>query len=216
MLLSMLPTTALAADPKLLEGKKLSVLGASISTYAGASNGAAADTTNSTIRNNEKYYPHATVNDVTLEDTWWMQACEELGMELLVNNAWSGSSLLHTRNGTVGAYVDRCVQLHDDTGDNAGEEPDIIGIQMGTNDYQYYKDTLGTADIDYDALITDNGDETYAYAEPATSLEAAAIVLHKIGERYPDAEVYYLNLSQRVDYAEGDEALLQQFNEDLA
>ena len=38
-----------------LIGKKLSILGASISTYAGTSNGAAADTTNSTIRNNAKY-----------------------------------------------------------------------------------------------------------------------------------------------------------------
>lgn len=39
-------------------------------------------------------------------------------MELLVNNSWSGSCILHTRSNTVGAYVDRCVQLHDDTVDN--------------------------------------------------------------------------------------------------
>ena len=199
-----------AAEP--LAGKTISILGASISTYGGTSNGAAADTTNSTIRSNAQYYPHATVNDVTLADTWWMQAANDLGLRLLVNNSWSGSSLLHTRNGTVGAYVDRCVQLHDDTGDNAGEVPDIIGIQMGTNDFQYYKDTLGTADIDYAALITENGDGTYTYAAPVTSLEAAAIVLHKISVRYPNAEVYYLNISQRVD---GTDELIQSFNAEL-
>ena len=199
-----------------LRGKTLSILGASISTYAGISNGAAADTSNATIGNNVAYYPNDTVSDVGPNDTWWMQAANDLGLRLLVNNAWSGSSLLHTRSGTVGAYVDRCVQLHDDTGDNAGEMPDIIGIQLGTNDYQYYKDTLGTADIDYDTLIMAHGDGTYSYAEPKTSLEAAAIVLHKISVRYPNAEVYYLNLSKRVDITENTKGVLEAFNEGLA
>ena len=201
--------------PKLSEplaGKTLSILGASISTFAGTSNGAAADTTNSTIRNNAKYYPHNVVSDVALADTWWMQAASDLGLRLLVNNAWSGSALLHERNGTVGAYVDRCVQLHDDTGDNAGETPDIIAIQMGTNDFQYYKDTLGTADIDYAALIKANADGSFSYAQPTTSLEAAAIVLHKISVRYPQAEVYYLNISQRID---GTDDLIRSFNAEL-
>ena len=182
-----------------LEGKTLSILGASISTYEGTSNGAAANTTNSTIKNNVKYYPHSIVTDVGLNDTWWMQVCTDLGLRLLVNNSWSGSALLHERNGTAPAYIDRCVQLHDDTGENAGEEPDIIAIQMGSNDFQYYKETLGTGDIDYDALIVSNMDGSYTYATPTTSLEAAAIVLHKISIRYPKAEVYYLNVSQRID-----------------
>ncbi len=219
MLIGLVPQFALPARTvetetvaNKLQGKTISILGASISTFAGTSNGVAADTTNSTIRNNAKYYPHSVVTDVTLNDTWWMQVCSDLGLRLLVNNSWSGSSLLHTRNGTVGAYVDRCVQLHDDTGDNAGEDPDIIAIQMGTNDFQYYKDTLGTADIDYDALITDSSDGTYTYATPVTSLEAAAIVLHKISIRYPNAEVYYLNISQRVD---GTDELIRSFNAEL-
>lgn len=195
-----------------LEGKTLSILGASMSTYIGKSNGLAANTTNSTIVNNRDYYPNSTIKDVALNDTWWMQACNDLGLRLLVNNSWSGSSLLHERSGTVGAYVDRCVQLHDNTGDNAGEEPDIIAIQMGTNDFQYYKDTLGTANIDYDTLIGEKNNEGYNYATPVTSLEAAAIVLHKISVRYPNAEVYYLNISQRID---GTDALIQSFNAEL-
>ena len=206
------PEPEVPEAPQSLAGKTLSILGASMSTFAGTSNGAAADTTNSTIRNNVKYYPNTTIPEVTLTDTWWMQAASDLGLRLLVNNSWSGSSLLHERNGTVGAYVDRCVQLHDDTGDNAGEMPDIIAIQMGTNDFQYYKDTLGTADIDYAALIKANGDGSYTYAQPTTSLEAAAIVLHKISVRYPEAEVYYLNISQRID---GTDALIRSFNAEL-
>ena len=187
-----------------LAGKTLSILGASMSTYAGISNDANA---NATIGSNKVYYT-AGKHGVYANDTWWMQAANDLGLQLLVNNSWSGSSLLYERNGTVGAYVDRCVQLHN----KAGENPDIIAIQMGTNDFQYYKDTLGTADIDYAALIKANADGTYTYATPVTSLEAAAIVLHKISVRYPGAEVYYLNISQRID---GTDELIRSFNAEL-
>ena len=154
-----------AEETSPLAGKTISILGASISTYAGTSNGKGAETTNSTIAGNVKYYPNNTIPEVTLEDTWWMQTAEDLGLRLLVNNAWSGSAILPERSGTVGAYVDRCVQLHDDTGENAGEEPDIICIQMGFNDFSYGKDTLGNAEIDYDALITADG-----YGTPSTTM----------------------------------------------
>jgi len=194
-----------AADS--LAGKTISILGASISTFAGTSNGEAADSTNSTIRSNAKYYPNTTVADVTLNDTWWMQVCHDLGLRLLVNNAWSGSAILLNRAGTVGAYVDRCIQLHDDTGTNAGEEPDIICIQMGFNDFSYGKSTLGTADIDYDALITADG-----YGIPATTMEATAIMLDKIVRRYPGAEVYMFNHFRRIEQTQADTTLMEQLN----
>jgi len=206
MFIGQMPATALTVEPPAaeLEGKKISILGASISTYTGISNNAG---DNATIGDNAVYYT-AGRHGVYAEDTWWMQAVNDLGLELLVNNSWSGSSLLYERNGTAGAYEDRCVQLHN----QEGEEPDIIAIQMGTNDFQYYKETLGNANIDYDTLIASNEDGSYTYASPATSLEAAAIVLHKISVRYPKAEVYYLNISQRVD---GTDALIQSFNAEL-
>ena len=190
-----------------LEGKTISILGASISTYAGISNGAAADTANSTIRSNVAYYPNSTIPEVTLNDTWWMQVAEDLGLRLLVNNSWSGSAILLERSGTVGAYVDRCVQLHDDTGDNAGEEPDIICIQMGFNDFSYGKDTLGDANIDYTTLITADG-----YGTPATTMEATAIMLDKITKRYPNAEVYMFNHFQRIGQSASDTTLMEQLN----
>lgn len=196
--------TACGTSAPALKGKKLSILGASISTYTGISNNA---TYNPTIANNAVYYT-AGRHDVYADDTWWMQAARDLGLELLVNNSWSGSTLLHERNGTKGAYVDRCVQLHN----REGVCPDIIAIQMGTNDFQYYKETLGTANIDYHALITKHEDGSYTYSTPTTSLEAAAIVLHKISVRYPNAEVYYLNISQRVD---GTDELTRSFNAEL-
>jgi len=124
-----------------LAGKTISILGDSISTYAGVSNNTAY---NSTIGNNAVYYQPGT-QGVYQADTWWQQTIDALGLELLVNNSWSGSAVLHTRRGTAGAYVDRCVQLHND---KTGEEPDIIVVYMGGNDFNYYQDTLGTGDID--------------------------------------------------------------------
>ena len=191
-------------------GKTLSILGDSISTFKDHSNGAAAKTTNSTIGSGAVYYPRSGF-DVTAESTWWYQAAEALGMEILVNNSWSGSCLLNERSGTVGAYLDRCVQLHDDTGDNAGQKPDIIAIFLGTNDYYTYPGTLGSYEaIDFDKLIQ-HGEDGYTYTQPATSLEAYAIILHKISRAYPDAEVYCFTLLPRVNSGSQPAA----FNEDL-
>ncbi len=198
-------------DPKALKGKTLSILGASISTYAGTSNGAAADTTNSTIRNNAKYYPNNTVKDVALGDTWWMQFADDLGLRLLVNNSWSGGAILLERAGTVGAYVDRCVQLHDNTGENAGEDPDIIIIQKGFNDFSYGKSTLGTAeDINYEELILEDG-----YAEPKTTMEATVIMLDKMTKRYPDAEIYMFSHFKRVNQSAADTELMEKLNSSI-
>ncbi|MBQ3501654.1 MAG: SGNH/GDSL hydrolase family protein, partial [Oscillospiraceae bacterium] len=198
-------------DPNALRGKTLSILGASISTYAGTSNGAAADTTNSTIRNNAKYYPNNTVKDVALGDTWWMQFADDLGLRLLVNNSWSGGAILLERAGTVGAYVDRCVQLHDNTGENAGEDPDIIIIQKGFNDFSYGKSTLGTAeDINYEELILEDG-----YAEPKTTMEATVIMLDKMTKRYPDAEIYMFSHFKRVKQSAADTELMEKLNSSI-
>ena len=194
-----------------LKGKTVSILGASISTYAGTSNGPAADTTNSTIKNNVKYYPNNTIPEVGLQDTWWMQLVNDFDLRLLVNNSWSGSAIFLERSGTVGAYVDRCLQLHDNTGDNAGETPDIIIIQMGFNDFSYGKSTLGTANIDYDTLITENG-----YGTPSTTMEATAIMLDKITKRYPNAEIYMFNHFKRIGQSASDTSLMEELNASIS
>ncbi|MBQ3520717.1 MAG: hypothetical protein IJA50_02320, partial [Firmicutes bacterium] len=207
--------TAAVNNGNSLEGKAISILGDSISTYINVSNGTASSTTNSTIKNNANFYTK-NIYGLSVEDTWWMQAADDLGLELLVNNSWSGSTYFRTRAGTVGAYVDRCVQLHDDTGENAGKNPDIIGLALGTNDFHAYPSQLGNADIDYDALIKDNKDGTFTYAEPTSTLEAAAIVMHKTKHRYPNAEVYCLNVPVASGFSQDRINTLRKYNEDLA
>ena len=178
----------------------MSILGDSNSAYHGWSDGDAADTTNSTIRDSNTYFEES---DIAVEDMWWYVAAEELGADILVNNSWSGSCVFgpnepYAGEGTDGCG-DRCVNLHDDTGDNAGEEPDIIVIFLGTDDCTFRWETIGTASaVNHAALIRETEDGVQ-YAEPKTSAEAYAIMLDRIMRRYPDAEVYCMTVPPRRD-----------------
>ena len=68
-------------DGSSFKGKKLSILGDSISTYEGVSNDSSA---NSTIGGNAVYYTENNDYGVVREDTWWQQAIDMLDMELCV------------------------------------------------------------------------------------------------------------------------------------
>lgn len=192
MLISVAPAAAVNADALShtgLEGKTLSILGDSISTYSGISNNASIQ---QGLAGSYVFYKPGTLG-VWQKDTWWQQTADALGLRLLVNNSWSGSCMLMEGGGVAGAFRERCIQLHT----NGGEEPDIIAIYLGTNDQEYFPDTLGTAEeIDFSALIQP-GEDGFTYAEPVTCMEAYAIALHKIQQRYPQAEVYCFTLVQR-------------------
>lgn len=187
-------------------GKKVSILGDSISTYADISNNTAY---NSTLSGSAVFYTVGRYG-VYQPDTWWQQMIDAWGMELCVNNSWSGSAVLNTRTGTVGAYIDRCVQLHN----KAGQVPDVIFVYMGTNDFTDLNSNsakMGSFEsIDYNTLITKNG-SAYQYATPKTVCEAYAVMLHKITVRYPNADVYCMSLLARSSGAQPNV-----FNEDLA
>ena len=208
MLCGMLPMTALATEEAIsYESLSLSILGDSISTYTGVSNDA---TANSTLKGGAIYYNAGTLG-VYQNDTWWQQAVDQMDLKLMVNNSWSGSCVFKERSGTVGAYLDRCVQLHND----AEEEPDLIAVYLGTNDFWTFPDTIGTAGaIDYDSLIVEDG-QRINYAVPQTTCEAYAIMLHKMKQRYPNAEVYCFTLLPRGNQSATKVQLLQEFNDSL-
>ncbi len=203
----------------------ISVLGDSITAFENYSNGSAAIDANSTLAGGRVWFPmvgrefdsegnpiDGKQGEITeAEHIWIYQAAEKLGAEILVNNSWSGSAVHFWQYGAPGMYEDRVVQLHDNTGDNSGQEPDIIVVYMGTNDFKYtelvngtyakledgsyYQSVLGSYEaVDFDALITDNGDGTFTYAEPANAMEAYAISFHKMQKRYPNSEIYVMTL----------------------
>ncbi len=196
-------------------GKTVSILGDSISTFDGVSNNVAY---NPTLGDHFLFYTPDRSDDPELEqkDTWWQQVIDTLGMELCVNNASSGTRVRTDINGLVNAgYKERCVQLH-----NAqGEEPDVILVFMGTNDFTRDNINLGRLkNLDYSAVkaAVDAGDP-----EPETVYEAYAVMLYKIQKRYPNAQVYCMTLlPRRVTAVSGKEDFSQYgqptgFNADL-
>lgn len=110
-----------------LKDKNISILGDSISTYLGWSNNTSY---NSTLSANGTTAYNGTIHGVAnVNQTWWKQAIDQTGMNLLVDNAKSGAR--------VAQSLDRAQQLHSDVGDDAGTTPDIIAVWIGINDVRY-------------------------------------------------------------------------------
>ena len=114
-------------------GKTISFLGDSLTAYEGWSDNTSY---NSTLGSNWNSYGPTSLPNCDIQDvnqTWWKQAADDMGMTVLVNNSCSGSktSAAYTENGTnVPSGLDRCEQLHNTSGTN----PDIIAVYMGIND----------------------------------------------------------------------------------
>lgn len=116
-------TTIIEKQPDLTT-KTISFLGDSITTYEGYSNDCI--NTNSTICDNRVYYKgYNYILDVN--DTWWKQTVNSTGLNLLVNNSFSGDRVV--LKGQL-----RNQQLHKDTGEKI-INPDIIVVYLGINDF---------------------------------------------------------------------------------
>lgn len=120
----------------MLKGMKTSILGDSISTYIGVSDSSAA---NSSTKINPSFYRPP----FPLEKTYWMRVISELGLELCVNNSWSGGNLSGADDTSSG--VSRAKDLATDS----GAVPELIILFMGLND-------LGRG-ISPDVFATDYG-----------------------------------------------------------
>ncbi len=124
---------------EILSGKGISILGDSISTYQGWSNNTSY---NSTIGSNAVYYTGSRDNFATVSETWWMQTITRSGLELVVNNSWSGDAVTNLG-------VSRALQLHN----NSNREPDIIAVYLGINDFRRAK-TVEEFETKYDEMIS--------------------------------------------------------------
>ncbi len=186
-----------------LDGKYVSILGDSISTFQGYSNNASV---NSTIGGNGPRYDAGAADTKpgsycllqSVNDTWWMNFANRSGMQLLVNNSWAGSQVFggQTSDGRVipAAYLERCVNLHDNTlEDNSGNvpiHPDIIFVYLGINDYNFNRSNVGTDAVDYGKLMNEDG----TYITPTNFGQAYGILLHKMQNAYPNAQIFAMTL----------------------
>lgn len=169
------------------KGKTVSIIGDSISTFAGYIPSGYAT-----------FYPNsATAQDGTgsltaVEQTWWYKLCQESGLTLLKNASWSGSwvtgnSTLTTTSGAISACSTK--RINDIAGDN-GEAPDIILCYIGINDlFNSNVATRGATLGDWtpDEEIVEEGNVMEFSA-------AYGLMLKKIITAYPEAKVFCCTL----------------------
>lgn len=108
------------------QGKTLSILGDSISTYAGF-----------IPSGNANFYTGSNCGVTSVDQTWWKRLMSYSGMTLNLNNSWSASRV-STSNGTASAG---CMTRSQ----NLGTNPDVIIVYMGINDFNH-EVALGTWD----------------------------------------------------------------------
>ncbi|MBR2388358.1 MAG: SGNH/GDSL hydrolase family protein [Clostridia bacterium] len=192
------------------EGKYLSVLGDSISSYCNICNDTSA---NVTIGENSPFYPTWSHNVCRPSLTYWGKVIEDLGMKTCIVNSWSGSSAYGRDFGKN--MLIRCQDLHRDGGtpDDASDDilPDVILVYMSANDMN------GGSPLDESfAKIIANGSkreeidawfsETVERREREGGAEKGktflsydavyALSMMDMKKKYPDAEFYCLTLQE--------------------
>lgn len=161
-----------------IEDKYISFMGDSITTYSGWNNNTLY---NSTIGSNAVWYTSAKLNNVN--KTWWKKSIDDLKLNLCVNNSWSGSQVTTTQSETSASCMTRSYNLHND---NKNIYPDIIVIYIGINDFNRGIE-LGSFTSLNDIYDT----STKSYIGDLTLFaEAYATMLHKIINKYKNADVY--------------------------
>ena len=164
-----------------LAGKRVSILGDSISTYRGYSNNP--DYNSTLSENNLPHYPDYNTTLGTVENTWLKQVINSYDMQLCVDNSQGGSTI-------AVSYDSRSMQLHND---HTNKNPDIIFVYMGVNDINRNGTNKPLSEIDFDSLITKNGD-SYSYKSTTDFSELYAIMVHKMMIKYNSVDIFLLNL----------------------
>lgn len=141
--------------------------------------------TNNTISDNAVYYGHTSKNtSISVSDTWWMQVINNAGMNLLVNNSYSGDWVTHKG-------IERSVQLHDNTGNEEDINPDIIAVYLGVNDFNG-EVSLDTFEEAYSTMV-EGMTNKYNNAQSGTSCDIFLFTLVPNKYRINDEELVKYN-----------------------
>lgn len=159
-----------------LQGKKVSILGDSISTFTGTM-----------PADYNIYYPES--GDIpNAGQTWWGQLLANTGMVLCRNASSANTDVtgnsLALDGSAPGCSIRRIVDLKGTDGSN----PDVIIIYMGINDFARSR-TLGS--------FTSPGVQTEG--EVMVFTDAYELMLQKIKALYPTASIYCCTLLERCD-----------------
>ena len=157
-----------------LSGKKVSIIGDSVSTW----NEAGYKYDNYTM-----YYPNVNIPDVqTVFDTWWKKLLDNSGAELEVNASYSGSAVTTCRAPRPNFYA-RC-------NSSILGNPDTIIVALGSNDSM---DSVALGDFDYTTPYPQLSEATFntAFIKGIKALQAL----------YPNADIICVVLYMGNSYA---------------
>ena len=163
---------------KYFAGKKVSILGDSISTFEGY-----------TYAGNRCRYPQNNLL-IDVNDTYWMRAINSLGLVLGINESWAGSRV--TWDGTTESTdigVNKCLSSVTRIGhlDDNGV-PDIILVYAGTNDI-INSVTIGTFDTTSPASFSD---ATIAALDVTTFASAYRVMLIRLLKAHRTSKIVVL------------------------
>lgn len=160
-------------------GKKVSVCGDSISTFAGY-----------IPDNYSNFYPEYG-QIPTVEETWWNQVITRTGMELCRNASYSGSMVSgQSQDNHEGAWACGNQRIAD-LASPEGEWPDVILILMGTNDLL---SSIPLGSYDGVSQVQEGYLQTFS--------EAYGLMLDKMQMWYPDAEIYCCTMAEVTGWNE--------------
>lgn len=170
--------TQFPTPEEILKGKKLSILGDSISTFK--------DSHHSPSYNpegNATYYyqddTKKTPNDIN--DTYWMKLINKYEFTLGVNESYSGSYISKTSDNVPAMCSTSRVESLGSNGN-----PDLVFLYGGTNDFQAQSGyTEGTFDINK-IYLNETGD---SFNDFSTGF---AVTIERIQNAYPKAEIVVL------------------------
>lgn len=183
-----------------LGGKKISILGDSISTFAGAGAESAGDghtiaDGTYTYAGNHCRYPNSYLSNVS--DTYWMKLINALGMELGVNDSWAGSRV--SWSGSEGSDYGADIYIASPTRighlDDNGT-PNYILVNAGTNDIGVSV-SIGTFNTESPVNYTD---EQIASLPVATFADAYRALLIRLQKAYPLARIVVMLPNYTTSY----------------
>lgn len=199
-----------AALKQLYAGKKISVLGDSITTFDGYTSNPAYNLTLSVNKEKTPYYPTYDKTTNAYTKTYWGRLLTELDMQLCVANAISGGFVSNSSTDAGDPFQDRAAQLHRDNGtkDNRSDDtdPDVIIMYQGINDLDNGRSTgnlltelkrnNGKSDIEkvtewFEGVLSKyKGDGSWVNFD-----EAYALAIYNMINKYgADVEIYCVTL----------------------
>ena len=163
------------------QGKYFSILGDSISTLSGCNPPDCA-----VFYDLQQQYLSGVYKPA---DTWWGTVIQRLGGKLLVNHAWSGSLVCKHQDCEIESYG--CSDYRTGGLDADGIRPDVVIVLLGLNDFGWGMPVTGEGIRDPLAVFS----------------VAYEIMLTKLKNRYPQAEIWCLTLPRGYQSSQPETAM---------